>query len=94
MLAIQQQDFVVWSPARDLLCSLSHSRYDVLGARPGFAQKFGKQSTLPGNDCSAVNDDVELPSPALFDSTGVPRVSWMRAAKLAAFVAIVPQVPQ
>ena len=52
------------------LDSFAHSRYDVLVVRPGSAQEFGKQSTLSGNDGSAVNDDVELPLPTLFELDG------------------------
>ncbi len=45
----------------------AHSRYDVLGARPGPAQEHGKQSTLSGNDWASIHDEVELPSPTLFE---------------------------
>ena len=72
-LARQLQNFVIWPPARDLLHSFPHSRYDVLRVRPGPAQEFGKQSTLSGNDWSAVDDDVELPSPTLFELDGRPQ---------------------
>lgn len=69
----QDQNFVIWPPARDLLHSFAHSRYDVLGVRPGPAQEFGKQSALSGNDWLAVDDDVKLPSPTLFELDGRPQ---------------------
>ena len=56
-----------------LLHSFAHGRYDVLGVWPGFAQKLGEQSTLSGNNCSAVNDDIKLPPPTLFELNGNPK---------------------
>jgi hypothetical protein len=69
----QLKNFVIWPPARDLLHSFPHSRYDVLRVWPGPAQEFGKQSTLSGNDWSVVDDDVELPSHTLFELDGCPQ---------------------
>jgi hypothetical protein len=56
-----------------LLHSFAHSRYDVLGVRPGSAQELGEQSTLSGNDWPAVDDNVELPPPTLFELDGSPQ---------------------
>ncbi len=53
-----------------LLHRFAHSRYDVLGVRPGSAQELSEQSTLSGNDWSTVNDNVELPAPTLFELDG------------------------
>lgn len=49
---------------------LAHSRYDILGVRPGSAQQLREQSTLSGNDQSAVDDDVELPLPTFLKFDG------------------------
>ena len=53
-----------------LLHRFAHSRYDVLGVRPGSAQELSEQSTLSGNDWSTVDDNVELPAPTLFELDG------------------------
>ncbi len=55
-----------------------------LASNPHFRETTGRPSTTMSN----------CPRRPFSSSTGVPRASWMRAAKLAAFVAIVPQVPQ
>ena len=51
----------------------AYSRNDVLGVRPGSAQELGEQSTLSGNDWSAVDDNVELPASTLFELDGSPQ---------------------
>lgn len=47
-----------------------HGRYDLFGGRPGSAQDLCEQSTLPGYNCSAVDDDLELPLPTLLELDG------------------------
>ena len=59
--------------AADLLNSFAHSRYDVFVARPRSTHEFGKQSTLSGNNRSAVHDDLELSLPTPFEFDGSPQ---------------------
>ena len=49
---------------------MADSLQDIFIARPGTTQEFGKQSALSGNDRPTIDDDLELPRPALLEFDG------------------------